>query len=116
MKEIFENMKGEWDWFGIPEKIKATMGLYTRKILTEGIPILDIWLENEERGDLYPAHQKSFSLADLLANKSWCKAVWGKDWKEFSLLAFKALKHNKDNTAISNKIFNNLPFQIEKYN
>lgn len=52
MKDIFKNM-GEWDWF---EKDKSRFSIREDGIVFRGM-----------------IH---YSLPDLLANPSWCKAVW----------------------------------------
>jgi hypothetical protein len=84
MKEIFERIAGwEWGWFGwvIAEKE----------------------IDSNENGVLYLRWgelSKECSLADCLANHSWCKAVWGDsdhewdigDWKVRSCLAFQELQ------------------------
>jgi hypothetical protein len=54
--------KGEWDWFGTyncaPEKRK-------------------FYVTKDKLAIDYQEWEEVFSLADLLANKSWCKAMWG---------------------------------------
>lgn len=68
MKEIFKHIEGrDWDWFGSSEK-----GNYEINELGE-LEIL--WAVSECDNEHYG--WKEFSLADLLANKSWCQAVWG---------------------------------------
>lgn len=53
MKEIFKRIEGlEWDIMGN----KATKREIVEREIIEG---------------------RAYSLADLLANKSWCQAVWG---------------------------------------
>lgn len=60
MKEIFKKIEGrEWDWFGEDED----------EVIFEVV-----W--NGVFGEVLTG-KMFFSLADLLANKSWCKAVWG---------------------------------------
>lgn len=70
LQDIFKRIEGkEWDWFGKPKRLM--------KVNSVGI---GLW-----NGALY-------SLPDLLANKSWCKAVWGERWNLLSLIAFKTLQ------------------------
>lgn len=57
LKDIFKIIEGrEWDRFGWEDNLYPTE------------KDLGIWKNGEYR--------LSFSLADLLANKSWCEAVW----------------------------------------
>ena len=64
MKEIFKNIEGrEWDWNGLMvEKVYRTEFTFASWSL-----------------DCGKAIATHLSLADFLANKSWCKAVWG-EW------------------------------------
>jgi len=59
MKEIFDKIKDrEWDWFGASN--------------------CDGYGFDSQTGHLCVSDpQRDYSTADLLANKSWCKAVWG---------------------------------------
>lgn len=60
LKEIFKNIEGrEWDWFGY--------GSDKLILPPEDAPEYRIRI-----------NAGWFSLADFLANKSWCKAVWGR--------------------------------------
>ena len=78
LKDIFKGIEGrEWDWFGKPKRLM--------KLNRSGI---GIW-----NGGLY-------SIPDLLANKSWCKAVWGKRWNHFSSVAFKMLQQEGKQACI----------------
>jgi len=80
MKTIFDKIKGrEWDWFKLRNPKYA--GIIPKSdyghrkdpsnyyIKYRGKP--KSW---DKKGDLV---WWQFSLADLLANSSWCKAVWG---------------------------------------
>jgi len=68
MKEIFEKIKGrEWDWFGE----------CSNEVSIELIRIGIITIYDEQL-EFYSDF--SYSLPDLLANKSWCKAVWGEQF------------------------------------
>lgn len=80
MNEIFKKIEGrEWDWFGVADKSKKEVSF--------------------EHGMLIIRHSSfasilAYSLADLLANKSWCKAVWGKLgelWYHEAMYAFGTL-------------------------
>lgn len=67
LQDIFDNMKGEWDNFGhlVPkEELKLT-------VYEDGL------IRLRSNKDL--TFVVYYSLADLLANKSWCIAVWGED-------------------------------------
>lgn len=67
MKEIFKKIKGrEWDWFNHPDKFNYN--------ITRGIEIITRLCHRNDEPEFISYH---YSLADLLANKSWCKAVWG---------------------------------------
>lgn len=69
MKEIFEKIKGrrfDWDWFGFIEQNDFPPKKYD---ITEG-GRLRVWY------DMATCLSLQYSLADLLANKSWCNAVW----------------------------------------
>ena len=89
MKEIFEKIEGrEWDWFNIkfpPED--WGFGKNDNKTL------LLLYKERECR-------TYEFSLADLLANKSWCKAVWGKEWRKRAVWTFLILLVEGEKEAI----------------
>ena len=78
MKTIFENMKGEWDWFGKPKKKWL--------ILENGI------------GSMEFGAPECKSLPDLLANKSWTEAL-GLSWKKVRT-AFNHLRERGDEAAI----------------
>jgi hypothetical protein len=68
--------KGEWDWEGVDLcQLEDCEIDYEDNCI--GINAQD-WI-------------KCISLADLLANKSWCKAVWGKEWEKASVYAFHLL-------------------------
>lgn len=57
MEDILKKIEGrEWDWFNTEEGLMRCPNGNSIQI--------DVCL---------------YSLADLLANKSWCKAVWGED-------------------------------------
>ena len=62
MKEIFKRLEGrEWEHNGYKiTDIEHTM-------------VARIWVKH------YNIWQWNVSIADLLANKSWCKAVWGEE-------------------------------------
>ena len=92
MKTIFKKIEGrEWDWFGYP---KSGWVVERNGILNESTRV---------RIDYR-------TLADLLANKSWCIAVWGKgkmkwneptiNWRENSASAFQILQQNGEEAAI----------------
>jgi len=72
MNEIFEKMNGEWDWFEdgafIPYSDKTLKPLKGKNF-------------SIDEGKLFPDeyYHGGYSLADLLANKSWCSAVWGSE-------------------------------------
>lgn len=76
MKELFKKLEDrQWDWFG------ETLD----KDPVEAVVFI---------GDRY-------SLADLLANKSWCKAVWGsRRWIHNSAEAFHILQHEGEQACI----------------
>jgi len=77
MKEIFKKIKGiEWDWFGYD------MSVYSWEI---GNNKISFWDENApDYGSSLGQPTVDYSLADLLANQSWCKAVWNKKIKKCS--------------------------------
>lgn len=79
MKTIFENMKGEWDWFGIKDREfengKSRFDFGTSSLTGEDRKVVFYFLF--ERTEQKLAVYTTFSLADLLVNKSWCKARWG---------------------------------------
>jgi len=80
MKEIFKKIEGkQWDWFG-EEKEGNDLG-YNHAGMFVGI--------------------KFYTLADLLANKSWCKAVWEEDWEFDSLQTFILLQGEGEEAAIT---------------
>jgi len=108
MKEIFEHIKDRsWDWF--------------REASNE---VCQKWLKEDDVitvGDwgvcFYSSGDNTYSLADLLANKSWCKAVWGKEmtspplvrgevyatfplWEHHSAQAFQILQQQGEQAAI----------------
>ena len=63
MQEIFDKIKGrEWDWFSLNHKNFGIAFTSTSHLL--------MWHK-------LGMGERFFSLADLLANQSWCKAVWG---------------------------------------
>ncbi len=94
MKEIFKKIEGrEWDWFGIKERKNHVGRIYTFR---SGQEVLEL-LHGDKGAQTY------YSLADLLANKSWCKAVWG-DYGENST-AKSCTKNCKEHDGlISNRI------------
>lgn len=72
LKEIMGRIESrEWDNFEEPAGDYGE-GIYFHKNL------IYFELENEE-GDVVTG-ERYYSLADLLANKSWCKAVWGSEY------------------------------------
>jgi len=69
MKTIFDNIKGrKWDWFGL-KKSNPFFQFNLIDAVEENCSQIQIFFTDED--------YNLFSLADLLANKSWCKAVWG---------------------------------------
>lgn len=69
MKELFDKIKDrEWDMFGGD---RDEIGL--KMIVGKGMMVKIYWNDS-------PNEPEYYSLADLLANKSWCKAVWGEGW------------------------------------
>ena len=56
----------EWDWFGIHKESQYKLVVNKEIINTVSI-----------KYEPMPFCWSTHTLADLLANKSWCKAVWG---------------------------------------
>jgi len=95
MKDIFKNIEGrEWDWFGMKESCKFSSAIDNNELLCMTC-------------------LKEFSLADLLANKSWCKTVWGEGiyemysifkevrmWEIKSMRAFEYLQREGEEACI----------------
>ncbi len=93
MKDIFKNIEGrEWDWFEENEPFEW-----------------NVYGGDKHGYTLSFNTGVSYSLADLLANKSWCKAVWkGKGFYnskqefiedgyiEHSLQAFQLLQESEE--------------------
>jgi len=82
MKEIFKKIEGiEWDWFGCSKLNPRIDGGY-------------LTLKSTDNGRL----TETYSLADLLANKSWTEAC-GLSWKQVRT-AFNHLRERGEKEAI----------------
>lgn len=105
LKDIFEAMTGEWDWFGLCCPQDNKYQTYSREIsICNNVIYIAIESKTRGHGSCCDETEKDgeFSLADLLANKSWCKAVWGEekvlslpDVKEFSREGMEKVAQNK---------------------
>ena len=85
MKTIIEKIEGrEWDWFGLERDEIGSMEPTN----------LGVWMEVFGSKRLY-------SLADLLTNKSWCMAVWGRRYKNLSTMAYAILRDEGHDACIT---------------
>jgi len=69
LKNIFEKIKDrEWDWFELKGRFGSRESIYIMDDYIEfsGCKCVECEIDNVIK-----------SLPDLLANPSWCKAVWG---------------------------------------
>lgn len=105
MEEIFKKIEGrDWDWFGYkPTKVECfEKGL-------ANMPVVAIYTKHMEASYGSTPAPYVFSLADLLANRSWCKAVWVTTvntrccdgWQEKSKKAFQILQQQGEKECIS---------------
>lgn len=89
LKTIFERIEGrEWDWFNRASEKYKKINLEEKFVFIKN-------------GELV-IFIKTFSLADLLANKSWCKAVWGElRWFPLACKTFEILLTEGQQEAIN---------------
>lgn len=91
----------DWDWFGFKKDKYTRLKPVDHRLLIESDllrPIEGDPLNYETTG--HHAYEE-FSLADLLANKSWCKAVWGEHaWESTSRAAFRLLQREGQQKAL----------------
>jgi len=87
MKEIFEHIKGvEWDWFNVPKTARMKLDFIGS----------NVWYSSTQ----------FWSLAELLANQSWCKAVWGEKkqpvfrWEYYSTISFQILQQEGEEACL----------------
>jgi len=84
VKDIFGRIQGrEWDWFGFVKnpqnevKNNERIHWFNDDTVTEFLEVPQkLYITREGFKDT-PLLTQQFTIADLLANKSWCKAVWG---------------------------------------
>lgn len=72
MKEIFKRIKNKkWDWCEL-KKLEKRIEKYGIVFFQDG-------------------YRRFISIADLLANQSFCKALWGERWTVHARIAFNIL-------------------------
>lgn len=94
LKDIFDNMKGEWDWFGHGGKDGYSWEEMQNISKRWKIGLNQVYYSDEDLN--------VFSLADLLSNQSWAKCVWGErlNTKHFQKKGLEISQETLDSTVV----------------